>query len=187
MARAGEYLTRSQFGSSMPNVLLFSPPHHNPTHFVRATARAPTCPRPGGGGRWRRLRERRVAARVNPASGGWSREQAMLRQRLNRRQPAISRESNEPAFGRRGSSRRKSFRKEGARRGGARPAPGAARSRTLHYEYRLISGEVTRYLGEIPREGQEIWQPPVLCSRNKRVRNGNVAFGITERRRPLEC
>ena len=30
MARAGGYLTRSQFGSSTPNVLLFSPPHPQP-------------------------------------------------------------------------------------------------------------------------------------------------------------
>ena len=161
MARAGGYRTRSQFGSSTPNVLLFSPPHHNPTHCVRATARAPTCPRAGGGGRWRRLRERRVAARVHLASGGDAREQAMLRQRLTRRQPAITRESNEPAFGWRGSSRRKSFREEGARRGGAGPAPGAARSRTLQFEDPLIRGR-SLDISERSREGQDTWQPPVL-------------------------
>ena len=119
----------------------FLPPHHNPTHFVRATARAPTCPRKGGGGRWRRLRERRVAARGHLVSDGVAREQAMLRQRLNRRQPSDScRESKRPAFGRRGPSRRKSSR-GGSRRGGAGPAPGAARSRTLQFEDPLIRGE----------------------------------------------
>ena len=139
----------------------FLPPHHNPTHFVRETARAPTCPRKGGGGRWRRLRERRVAARRILSLGDVACEQAMLRQRLNRRQPAISRESNRPAFGRRGPSRRKSFRKEGARRGGARPAPGAARSRTLQFEDPLIRGRSLE-ISERSREGQDIWQPPVL-------------------------
>ena len=74
----------------------------------------------------------------------------------------------------------------GSRRGGAGPAPGAARSRTLQFEDPLIRGR-SLDISERSRGGQDIWQPPVLCALNKRVRNGNGAFAITERRRPLEC